>query len=207
LGAAGGVAFVALAERARTGKVTRLEERAFRAVNRISPAIRGPVWMVMQAGSLPAVGAAAIAARRRSRSTSIGMAVAGTAVWALAKAVKRVIRRGRPADHLDDVTIHGATQSGLGFPSGHAAVATTLASVGSRVLPAGGARAAWLAALVVGGARQYVGAHLPLDVAGGVAMGVTAGALTNLALDMSSSLDGHGHRRRVRRPALLHREG
>jgi membrane-associated phospholipid phosphatase len=40
-----------------------------------------------------------------------------------------------------------------------------------------------LGAAVVGGTRQYVGAHLPLDVAGGAALGIAAGAITNLALD------------------------
>jgi membrane-associated phospholipid phosphatase len=32
-------------------------------------------------------------------------------------------------------------------------------------------------------ARQYVGAHLPLDVAGGAAFGLSAGTLANMAID------------------------
>jgi undecaprenyl-diphosphatase len=32
--------------------------------------------------------------------------------------------------------------------------------------------ALWLAALGVGGTRVYVGAHLPLDIAGGIALGI-----------------------------------
>ena len=37
--------------------------------------------------------------------------------------------------------------------------------------------------VLVGAGRQLVGAHLPLDVAGGAALGVTAGSLANVVLD------------------------
>jgi glycosyltransferase 2 family protein len=177
------VGFLILARRARRGTVTAGEERAFRRINGLPRALLAPVWVVMQAGSLAAVGVAAVAAGTRSRSTAAGIGVAGTSVWAFARAVKRFVRRGRPAQHLDHVSVRGARQAGLGFPSGHAAVATTLAVVGSRVLPGGARWASGATALGVGAARQYVGAHLPLDVAGGVALGVAAGTLTNLVLD------------------------
>jgi undecaprenyl-diphosphatase len=180
---AGTAGFVILARKAAEGTVVPFEERAFRTINRITSRIRVPVWAVMQGGSLAAVPVAAWATHKRSRSTATGVAVAGTAVWALSKVTKKVVRRGRPDDHLDRVMVRGATQRGLGFPSGHTAVATVLAAVAGRVLPTGKARLAWLGATVVGGTRQYVGAHLPLDVAGGAALGIAAGAITNLALD------------------------
>jgi undecaprenyl-diphosphatase len=184
---AGTTGFLLLARKAADGTVMVYEERWFRAVNQITSSIRLPLWAVMQAGSLAAVPVAALAIKGRSRSTAAGVAVAGTTVWALSKGTKKLVRRGRPADHLEGVNIRGTRQRGLGFPSGHAAVATVLAAVGSRVLPADQARLAWAAAAVVGGTRQYVGAHLPLDVAGGTALGVAAGAITNLALD---AMDG-----------------
>jgi len=43
-------------------------------------------------------------------------------------------------------------------------------------------RVAWLLAGIVAFARVYTGAHLPLDVAGGAALGWLAGALVHLAL-------------------------
>jgi len=184
-------AFVGLARRARRGAVTAGEERAFRWLNGLPRFLLAPVWVVMQAGSLAAVGVAAVVAGTRSRSAA-GIGVAGTSVWALAKAVKRLVRRGRPAQHLHDVSVRGARQTGLGFPSGHAAVATTLAVVGSRLLPARGRWAAFAAAIGVGSARQYVGAHLPLDVAGGVALGMAAGTLTTLVLDGVGGSRGAG---------------
>jgi undecaprenyl-diphosphatase len=40
----------------------------------------------------------------------------------------------------------------------------------------------WLVPVVVGASRMYVGAHLPLDVAGGTALGIACGGLADLAL-------------------------
>jgi undecaprenyl-diphosphatase len=181
---ASSIVFVLLARKAARGTVSDGEERFFRTVNTLSPALRGPAWVVMQAGSLPAVGVVSVAALPRHRATAVALAIDGTAAWALCKLVKRVVKRGRPADHLEDVSIHGAAQRGGGFPSGHAAVATTLAAVGSRVLPRPAARLAWGTAAVVCGTRQYVGAHLPLDVVGGAALGLAMGGVANLALDV-----------------------
>ncbi len=178
------IAFVVLARRAARGTISATEERWFRAINNISPALRAPVWIVMQTGSLAAVPVSAAVVSRRNKPTAVAMAIAGTGAWAMSKLVKRVIKRGRPGHRLDDVVIHGAAQSGSGFPSGHAAVAISLTAIGSRVLPRPAARLVWVVPFLVGASRQYVGAHLPLDVAGGAAMGLSLGSLTNLALDV-----------------------
>jgi undecaprenyl-diphosphatase len=179
--------FLVLSLRAAHGTVSDDEERLFRAFNKMNRALRGPVWVVMQAGSLSAVPVTAAIAMRKSPRTAVALAIDGTAVWALSKVIKRVIKRGRPADCLDDVVVSGNAQRGHGFPSGHAAVATTLAMVGTRLLSRRAARVAWAVPVLVGVGRQFVGAHLPLDVAGGAALGATAGALTNLVLDGGSA--------------------
>jgi membrane-associated phospholipid phosphatase len=179
---AGTAAFVVLARKAATGRVSVQEERSFRILNSLPNGIYRPLWLVMQGGSLAAVGAAALAARSRSPTTATSLAVAGTTAWVLAKVTKPLVGRGRPAEHLGYVTVRGAKQSGLGFPSGHAAVATALAVVGSRG-PGNHTAWGWVIAATVGAARQYVGAHLPLDVAGGVALGATVGAVTNLTVN------------------------
>ena len=184
--AASSIAFVLLARRAARGTISTAEERWFRAINNLSPALRVPVWLVMQAGSLAAVPVTAAVVSRRHKPTAVAVAIAGTGAWALSKQVKRMIKRGRPGHHLADVVIHGAAQRGSGFPSGHAAVATTLTAIGSRVLPKPAARMVWAVPLLVGASRQFVGAHLPLDVAGGAAMGLSMGTLTNLALDVAA---------------------
>ena len=109
---------------------THAKPTAFRAVNDLPSGLHRPVYVVMQAGSLAAVYVTAgLAATRGKRALAGTIAVSGTSVWAGCKLVKRWVGRGRPAAHVDDVTIRGNEESGLGFPSGHAAVATTLAVI------------------------------------------------------------------------------
>jgi undecaprenyl-diphosphatase len=177
------LAFVLLARRAALGKVSAGEEQVFRFINKHRPELHRPAWVVMQAGSLGAVPVAAALALPKNRSAALALAIDGTLVWALCKVVKRVVKRGRPADVLADVVITGNEQRGRGFPSGHAAVATTLTVIGARLLPRPASRLIWVVPVLVGTGRQFVGAHLPLDVAGGAALGMTAGNLANFALD------------------------
>jgi len=178
------VVFGFLARRAARGNVSAGEERLFRLVNKSRPQLRRPAWLVMQAGSLAAVPVASVLAVRKNRTAALALAIDGTAVWAVCKLIKRFIKRGRPADCLDGVMIVGKAQRGRGFPSGHAAVATTLTVIGARLLPRRASQLTWVVPVLVGAGRQLVGAHLPLDVAGGAALGVTAGSLANVALDL-----------------------
>jgi undecaprenyl-diphosphatase len=165
--------FLGLARHARRGEVSTLEAQVFRGINALPNAMHGPMWVVMQGGSLAGVGVVSgVAALAGRRHLAVRLGIAGSAVWAFCKLVKYSIGRGRPAAHLPDVILRGAPQSGLGFPSGHAAVAFTLAGVAAPDLSDAAARAAFAAAGVVAVARMYVGAHLPADIAGGVAIGV-----------------------------------
>lgn len=171
---------------AATGKVDPTEEQVFRMVNGAPDRLHLPVWFVMQSGSLAGVFViSGLAARRapRGRGQARVAAVAGTAVWAVVKAVKPLVERGRPADHLVDVRVRGHAQSGLGYPSGHAAVSLTLALAVTHGRDPIERAAALLVAATTGWARMYVGAHLPLDVVGGFAVGAMSGQLAELALD------------------------
>ena len=164
------------ARTARRRDVSEREARVFRRFNAASDLPEAPLWAVMQAGSLGAVFVVAGAKRaaRRPREAVIVLAI-GTAVWLGVKLVKPLIGRGRPADHLDGVTVRGQPQSGLGYPSGHAAVSTTLALTATSPGPT---RLLGLSiAAIAGSSRMYVGAHLPLDVAGGYAAGALVGSV------------------------------
>jgi membrane-associated phospholipid phosphatase len=175
-----GAVAVESARRARTDRVGPGEERAFRWFNERSDRIAVPAWAVMQSGSLGAVFATAgVVARRRDVRAAAPVALVGTTVWVGAKAVKPLVGRGRPEEYLARVLVRGRRQSGLGYPSGHAVVALTLALTVPPVLGVRRCSTLGLAAVgtaaATGAARMYVGAHLPLDVAGGFALGIGGG--------------------------------
>ena len=71
--------------------------------------------------------------------------------------------------------MYGKQQTGLGFPSGHAAVAAAMMTAASPYLSPPARIAGWTVVCLVAAARMYVGAHLPLDAAGGLFLGWTAG--------------------------------
>ena len=172
------VVLTATALRARRQTVGPTEERIFRLFNAAPDAIHGPVWVVMQYGSLASVFVASGVLHRRGRTRDAVVTLAtGVAVWAGVKLVKPTIGRGRPEAHLDGVRVRGHDQTGLGFPSGHTAVALTVALVSTLDASPFERAAALAAAATTAGARMYVGAHLPLDIAGGAAVGILASEL------------------------------
>jgi glycosyltransferase 2 family protein len=159
------------------------EARLFRAVNGLPDGLVPALWAPMQYGTFGTVPAlAAIALVRRRRRLAVALGVAGTAAWLLAKAVKPVVGRGRPESALGDAVQRGKEEGDLGFPSGHAAVSAAMTVAARPFLsPEWGLLAASLAG-VVPFARMYVGAHLPLDVVGGSALGLVVGSAVNVAI-------------------------
>ena len=175
------VTLVATAGAVHRDRVGACEARTFRAVNGLPDALYPPAWVVMQMGAFGAVPAAATAAwRAGDGELAARLLLGGTSAWAAAKLVKKVVRRPRPDALLPGIRGRGRDATGLGYLSGHAAVAVAL---GAAALPRLGpaARALTLTAMpVVGLTRLYVGAHLPLDIAGGAALGLAADAAAGL---------------------------
>jgi glycosyltransferase 2 family protein len=184
--AAGTAAFATAWWLARRPGVTGAEERVMRTVNRAPDVVYRPVYVVMQLGSLGGGLAAGALLARRDPRTGIATMLAVTAAWGGSKLVKRSTGRGRPEAHLDDIVVRGAPQRGLGFPSGHAGVATVVALTAVPVLPRPAAVAVVGAAITTVLARVYVGAHLPLDVTGGAAMGFVLGCVAREAAGLRS---------------------
>lgn len=178
---AGALALTAAA--VRSDGVGPVEAHTFAAVNSLPDGVAGPTWTVMQTGNLLAAPvAAALAGASGHRRTARLLLVSGTTAWALAKVVKGVVRRPRPTTLLPTVRRRGRVQKGSGFVSGHAAVAASLCAAALPELPAPYRRAALAMVLSVGAARLYVGAHLPLDVVGGIALGVAVEGAVELAI-------------------------
>ena len=164
---------VAGARDARRGRWIDVETRVFDAINGLDQRGHVPAWAAMQLGSLGgSLAVGGLVAQRGNPRLGRRLATVGTIAWLGSKAVKPLVGRGRPAVETARARVLGREQSGLGYPSGHAAVAAAMASVVTPRLPSGMRPVVWLGALGVGATRMYVGAHLPLDIVGGVALGL-----------------------------------
>jgi uncharacterized membrane protein YbhN (UPF0104 family)/membrane-associated phospholipid phosphatase len=174
------------------------EANLFRLINDLAlPGwTRWPIWGVMQLGvigAVPLVAALALVTRRVRLAAYA--ALAGGTIYLVAKLVKAFVQRGRPQTLLEDVHILFVPDRGLGYVSGHSAVAVALATVASPFLGRRARRVAWTLAGLVCVARIYVGSHLPFDVLGGAALGWAAGALVLLVFGAPT---GHPSLDRVR---------
>jgi membrane-associated phospholipid phosphatase len=172
-----------------TEHVPSWEARAFEAVNGLPAGLWPVMWIPMQlgsfVGSLVVVGATAVVSRN-TRLTLAALLASQTAFWA-AKGIKRLARRGRPGALLGDVQLREHA-GGLGYISGHAAVACALAAVLLPSLPSRWQPVVAVLAVTVGVARLYAGVHLPLDVLGGCGFGLLCGTFAR----WSFGLGGEG---------------
>jgi glycosyltransferase 2 family protein len=169
--------FVAGAALARRGVVGAGERRLFARVNSLPGRLHRPWWVLMQLGSLGgALGVATAAAGAGRPDLARRLAIAGPLTWVGAKAVKPFVGRGRPSSAVATARVLGREQRGLGYPSGHAAVVAALYVAARPDLGRRGRLAALAAVAGVAASRSYVGAHLPLDVAGGLGLGAAIGA-------------------------------
>ena len=180
--ATGIAALLVTAIAAHRDRVGRYEATVFRAVNGLPGCLYPPAWAVMQLGTLGAAPAAAGAAWLAGDRELAGRLLAGgTSTWALSKVFKQMVRRPRPAALLPGTHVRGRGAAGLGYLSGHAGVAVALGAAAFPHLGNTGRALTLSAAPIVGLTRIYVGAHLPLDAAGGAALGFVVEATLALA--------------------------
>lgn len=164
--------------------LTDVEVWIFQAANELPQGYHAFVWPFMQYGTfitIPVLALIAFAFRRFRLGWAL--LLAGTSVYLLALVAKQAVERGRPGWLLKGVeTRERFGAESLGFPSGHAAVAAALTVVVAVHLSKRWAIAAVILACVVMFGRMYVGAHLPLDLVGGAALGAIAGGVANLLI-------------------------
>ena len=167
----------------RPDTVGPVERRLFRQINGLPDAPAAPIWVSMQPGALGAVPIAAGAALLSGRpALSRRLLLAGAGAWGVSKLVKLVTARPRPGELLSGTHQRGRPQTGLGYVSGHAGVVTSMCVAALPELPPAARAAALFSAAGVAFGRVYTGAHLPLDIAGGIGLGLAVEA----AVEMTS---------------------
>jgi membrane-associated phospholipid phosphatase len=181
---------------ARGDQVPGWEETVFRWVNGLPDALYPIVWPLMQYGTFITIPIVCVLGLlvKRWRFAIVSLVV-GVGIYYLAKAVKLVVDRGRPgAELVGELELRGVGRLGHGFPSGHATVSAALAVIASAYLPPLWGRLSIALAVIVSFGRVYVGAHLPLDVIGGAALGVAVAAAVNLIIGVPTNVTARARR-------------
>lgn len=103
--------------------------------------------------------------------------MAGTLAYLLAGVSKDLFGRGRPDELFDNIVFHDVMVRGPGFPSGHTALAVAVGIVLFHHTPQKWHAAIIIVTILAAISRIAVGAHAPLDIVGGAAIGWMAAML------------------------------
>jgi undecaprenyl-diphosphatase len=169
----------------RNGHVAEWERDTFEAVNGMPDSLHPIMWPFQQLGVVvwgPVLAVVAAVTRRyRLAAALVGVTIAKLA---LERVVKAAVTRERPGTSIgDSAELRGDVSArGESFVSGHAVMAAAIACVVAPYLPRRWRPLLWLLVALVMVGRVYVGAHNPLDVVCGAALGVAIGSLLNLVL-------------------------
>ena len=125
----------------------------------------------------------------------IAVVLADVAAESLAGALKAATGVERPPLRYAHPHALVALPGGSSFPSGHTATSFACATVLSFFVP----RAAplfYVLALAIGFSRIYIGVHWPLDVVGGIVLGVAVGLAVTALLRRGAGRRGSARRLR-----------
>jgi membrane-associated phospholipid phosphatase len=173
------------------GRAGSIERAAFHAVNGLPDGLYRPMLAFQYLGvlAMPLVVALGALAFRRWRLTAALVLVVPLKL-ATERVVKLLVARERPGSTVPEAVLRGVHPAGLSFVSGHAIITFAIAGLLALVLPRRWAVVAFVLATLNGVARVYLGAHNPLDVVGGAAVGLAIAAVLDLVLDVARDRGG-----------------
>lgn len=171
-----------------SGWFDSVEKPIFHWINDWPTWLGSIMYIITQMGSLGGlivwIGIAWYLINRRGAGTVL---LAGILGWLLAKVAKTAVHRGRPTDFIHQINLfHAHVYSGFGFPSGHSTFSAACATVLYYQVRPRYRKYLLLVILLVGISRIYLGAHFPLDVVGGWALGAICGSVAMLLVGGSS---------------------
>lgn len=172
------VLFAISAWLARDSALSGPEKYVFDTIYAWPASLHLPFLIITQLGSvyLLIVFSIAVAVKAHYHIV-LRLLMTGVLAYLLAGVAKDLVGRPRPIELLADIIHRDYFIRGPGFPSGHTALAAAMAFTWGHYAPR---RYAWTVPFIiigVGLSRIYLGAHLPLDIVGGFAIGWAAYAL------------------------------
>jgi membrane-associated phospholipid phosphatase len=168
------------------GRVGPAERAVFHAINGLPGWLYRPMLAAQYLGVLgmPLVVAAFALVWRRWRLAAALVLVVPLKLG-LEQVAKLLVHRQRPGTTVPDAILRGVPHGGLSFTSGHAIITFAIAGLLVLVLPRRWGILAFVLAACNGLARVYLGAHNPLDVVGGAAIGLVIAAVLDMILDVA----------------------
>jgi membrane-associated phospholipid phosphatase len=163
----------------RDGTVGPVEQAVFELINHLPDYLQWPMWIFQLLGLIGtplAVAVVALVFRRWRLALAAALAIP-LKLYVEQPLLKSLVDRERPGTTEPDPILRDVPATGESFPSGHAAVAFTLATILTPYLNTRWRIVIWALAVMNSVARIYLGAHNPLDVIGGAGAGLVMGGL------------------------------
>lgn len=119
---------------------------------------------------------------KRHRILAYTVVMSSVFTFAVTEIVKVLVQRPRPPQVFSTIISRDGMAYGFGFPSGHAAISTLLCLLLWGLVPSSYRWVLILGVILVCISRIYLGVHSPLDIVGGICIGLVIGILLRLPM-------------------------